>query len=171
MDYLVEFLDIGARVIKDPVMIESKMGQDNVLLNPEIRHLTGISPSFWVRDGEKIVHLSAEESHEAVFGGKAFAPSFDNTAMMPEPIANNMVKLEKKVLAFEATILDIDAKRISSMVGLHDKMSAHMDTTVKSLADFDEKLKAMQDFYDRKLLLSQVTYFICLLLMFLLKFL
>ncbi len=46
MDYLVEFLDIGARVIKDPVMIESKMGQDNVLLNPEIRPLTGISPSY-----------------------------------------------------------------------------------------------------------------------------
>jgi hypothetical protein len=170
MDYLVEFLEVGARVIKDPSLIEAKLNQDNVLLNPEIKHLAGISPSFWVREGDTISHIGLEASKEAVFSGKAFA-SFSDSIVMPEPIALNIVKLESMVKSYDAQIKDIDAKRISSVQGFHDKMSGHMDATVKSLAEFDEKLEAMQGFYERKLLLTQVTYFICLLGMFLLKFL
>lgn len=170
MDYLVEFFDIGARVIKDPSLIEAKKGQGNVLLNPDISHLRGISPSFWVRDGDKIGHIGIEESKEAVFSGKAFAPSFD-AVVMPEPITLNLIKLEKMVHEYDAQIKDIDARRISSTRGLHDKLSEHMEVTVKTLADFDDKLKKMQRVYERKVLLTQVAYFICLLGMFLLKFL
>lgn len=170
MDYLVEFSDIGARIIKDPNLIEQKLNQENVLLNPDISHLVGISPSFWVKENDKVGHIGIQESKEAVFSGKAFAPSFD-TMMMPEPITLNMIKLENMVLKYDDQIKDIDARRISSVQGLTDKMSAHMDSTVKSLAEFDEKLEAMQGFYERKLLITQATYFICLLGMFLLKFL
>lgn len=170
MDYLVEFLDIGARVIKDPSLIEAKKGQANVLLNPDISHLKGVSPSFWVRNGETITHMGLEESKEMIFGANSFTHSFHDMVLREPPIPAQS-KLETMVLDIQTKIQDIDARRISSVQGITDKMSAHMDTTVKSLADFDEKMKAMQDFYDRKLLLSQVTYFICLLGMFLLKFL
>lgn len=166
MDYLVEFLDIGARIIKDPSLIEAKKGQENVLLNPDISHLKGVSPSFWVKDGETITHMGLEESKEMIFGTNSF-----HDMVLREPPIPAQSKLETMVLDIQAKIQDIDARRLSSMVGLHDKMSEHMDTTVKSLADFDEKLEAMQGFYERKLLITQATYFICLLGMFLLKFL
>ena len=150
--------------------LKSKLNQENVLLNPDISHLVGISPSFWVKENDKVGHIGIQESRDAVFSGKAFAPGFASMAM-PDPVTLNLAKLEGMVNSYDAQIKDIDAKRISSIQGLHDKMSGHMDATVKSLAEFDEKLEAMQGFYERKLLLTQVTYFICLLGMFLLKFL
>lgn len=170
MDYLVEFLDIGARVIKDPSLIEAKKGQENVLLNPEIAHLKGVSPSFWVREGDTITHMGVEESKEMVFGANSFTHSFHDMVLREPPIPVQS-KLETMVLEIQSKIQDIDARRISSVNGLTDKMSEHMDVTVKSLAEFDEKLKVLQGFYERKLLLTQLTYFICLLGMFLLKFL
>ena len=157
MDYLVEFLDIGARVIKDPSLIEAKKGQANVSLNPEIAHLKGVSPSFWVRDGETITHMGLEESKEMIFGANSFTHSFHDMVLRDPPIPAQS-KLETMVLEIQSKIQDIDARRISSMNGITDKMSEHMDVTVKSLAQFDEKMKAMQGFYEKKLLVTQVSY-------------
>lgn len=51
-NYLVEFTEKGARIYKDPVIIEQKKNNPNVLLNPELPK--GVSPSFWIKDGNYI---------------------------------------------------------------------------------------------------------------------
>lgn len=66
MDYLVEFLEEGARLIKDPVLIEKKKNLPNILLNPNIKHLKGISPSFWYREGDRVRYRSFVESKKLV---------------------------------------------------------------------------------------------------------
>lgn len=171
MDFLVEFLDVGAKIIKDPTIIEAKKNNDNVILNPDISHLIGISPSFWVKDGDKVGHMGINESKEAVFTGKAFSPAFDDKAYFPEPIALNMIKLEQMVHSYDAQIKDIDAKRISTMSGLQEKLSEHIEVTAITLDTFEDMMKAMEKNYDKKVLKLQLTYFICLLGLFLLKFL
>ena len=61
MRYLVEFEQHGARIIKDPIEMESKKGLDNVLLDPDLTHLRGVSPSFWIKRGNEITIASEVE--------------------------------------------------------------------------------------------------------------
>ena len=93
MDFLVEFLDIGAKLIKDPKTIEEKKGQSNVLLNPDIKHLKGISPSFWVKDGDKIGYQNSSKSQEIAFNMSFTRKEIDTTTFIPEQISQNMIRL------------------------------------------------------------------------------
>jgi hypothetical protein len=64
-DILVEFNNnVGARIHRDPAIIQLKKHQDNVLLNPDIEHLKGISPSFWKKEGNNIVPMTHSEVNE-----------------------------------------------------------------------------------------------------------
>ena len=65
MSFLVEFNPHGARIIKDPVEIEAKKCQDNVLLNPDLSHLRGISPSFWVKKGS-CIEIASDLERESI---------------------------------------------------------------------------------------------------------
>lgn len=66
MEYLVEFLVSGARIIKDPDIIAKKKNEPNTLLNPDLKHLRGVSPSFWVKKGDMIETLTTGEAVAAV---------------------------------------------------------------------------------------------------------
>lgn len=163
MDFLVEFSEHGARIIKDPSLIESKKSQPNVLINPEISHLAGISPSFWVKDGDKVGHMGINESKEAVFSGKIFAPAFDDKIYIPEPIVTNMVKIEK-------TLLENDAKHTESVQEIYKKIDSCHDVILLIIEDFRDEFQAAQEINRKKFLKLQIAYFICLLSLFLLKF-
>lgn len=64
-EILIEFTNSGARIIRDPNIISIKKQQDNVLLNPDTSHLSGISPSFWKKDGKAIVSMDRDELTKA----------------------------------------------------------------------------------------------------------
>lgn len=58
--YIVEFTENGAKIYKDPIIIEQKKNQDNVLLNPELP--IGVSPSFWKKDNDNIAIISFDDA-------------------------------------------------------------------------------------------------------------
>lgn len=51
-NYLVIFMEYGARIEKDPVLIEKYKNNSNVLYNPELPH--GVPIEFWVKNKNKI---------------------------------------------------------------------------------------------------------------------
>lgn len=175
MDFLVEFLDIGARLIKDPKMIEEKKGQDNVLLNPDIGHLKGISPSFWVKDGNSIAHQDSAKSKEIAFNMSFTRKEVDATVFVPEQISQNMIRLEKliedKSEKVDEQFNKIDAQHIEDIKTLHDKMGQQKEIYSAILDEFEEKLNSVTTVYAKKILIAQSLSFICLLAMILLKFL
>lgn len=51
-NYLVIFMEYGARIEKDPIAIDKYKGNSNVLYNPELPH--GVPPKYWIKEGNKI---------------------------------------------------------------------------------------------------------------------
>lgn len=70
MKYLVEFEQHGARIIKDPQEIEAKKDQDNVLISPDLGHLRGVSPSFWVKKGS-CIEIASDLERESILDANA----------------------------------------------------------------------------------------------------
>jgi hypothetical protein len=100
MDILVEFLEgSGARIIKDPYLIAQKIDLPNVLLNPEIKHLNGISPSFWIKNGQKIEAIDPEAAKKIVFESES-----DSGSLTPQ----KLVLFDTKLKEIKA---QIDAQR------------------------------------------------------------
>lgn len=59
---LVEFGEYGARIYKDPAIIEQKKDQPNCFINPDTTAVLGISPVYWKIDlYGKIVKCSEED--------------------------------------------------------------------------------------------------------------
>ena len=123
---LVEFGEYGARIYKDPKIIEQKMSQDNVLVNPDISHLKGISPSFWVKNGSLIEAITPQEAHKMVFESEV-----EGGMIAPQ----KMVSFEEKLREVKK---DFDAQR-----------DRHVHYLLKALKserkDLDEELKALED--------------------------
>ena len=67
-NYLVEFTESGARIHKDPSVIETKKHQDNVLLNPKLP--VGVSPAFWKKQENEIVVINVKEVKQLLNMGK-----------------------------------------------------------------------------------------------------
>ncbi len=51
-NYLVIFMEYGARIEKDPAIIEKYKNGSNVLYNPELPH--GVPTEYWIKDKNKI---------------------------------------------------------------------------------------------------------------------
>lgn len=62
-NYLVIFMEYGARIEKDPAMIDKYKNNSNVLLNPELPH--GVPPLYWVKDKNKI-GIRSDSPYKAV---------------------------------------------------------------------------------------------------------
>jgi hypothetical protein len=130
MDYLVEFLESGgARVIKDPLLIAKKRDLPNVLLSPDISHLTGVSPSFWVREGDTIGAKHPQESLKQVLEHLSENHSFttENDKLF-SPDSKFILKIE-----------EIDARREKDMHNVLRAMSHDKKEVLKNIEDLDEK--------------------------------
>jgi hypothetical protein len=125
MDYLVEFLDTGARVIKDPHLVDKKRHLPNVLLNPKISHLRGISPSFWMRDGEGISVKDFNESKKQVLDSIEDFHSFATEKDLPFSSSSK----------FFTKISEIDAKHDEKIMNLHTKIMFHHDDIYTKLRE------------------------------------
>lgn len=123
MDFLVEFLEKGgAWVIKDPTLIAAKKDSPDVLLNPVISHLRGVSPSFWKRVGDTI-EMCEELKSTNTQGG-----TFDYSLV---PTLNPHIQdLEKKVHEVKCFV---DAKH-------HELQSTHTIDLANQRSKFDHEL-------------------------------
>lgn len=163
MDILVEFTgEVGARIIKDPRVIAQKMNGDNVLLNPDMKHLAGISPSFWVKNGDQIDAISPELAHKMVFESED-----EKGSLTPQKLISFEAKL-KEVKA------DIDAKRDEDMHNLlraltHQK--TQVDVEIGDLrAEFKPLIEmAISDLKNRQRKIELLS-FLYLIAMILIKF-
>lgn len=121
MDYLVEFLEQGgARIIKDPMLIDRKKELPNVLLNPDVRHLRGVSPSFWVRKGDEIVAEDVSVIQSKVKSDEVHSYSTPKDAPFSQ------------TSKFIAKIEEIDAKQDEQIKSLGLQMSLYRrDISIK----------------------------------------
>lgn len=165
MDYLVEFLESGgARIIKDPLLIERKKDSSNVLLNPDIRHLRGISPSFWIKEGETIVAHSAEMTQKMVLESLDEVHPFAAPGDAPFSQSGQFI----------AKIEEIDARQDEQIKNLSTKIMFHHDDIYSKLRelklelDMKDHLHAAQIKSMKKL--GAILYFSCILAILLLKF-
>jgi len=164
MDILVEFTgEVGARIIKDPRIIAQKMNNDNVLLNPDTKHLQGISPSFWVRNGSQVDAISREMAHKMVFESEV-----ETKELTPQ----KMVTFEAKLKEVKA---DIDAKRDEDMHNLLRALKHQKVELGVEIADLRAELKpifeqAISDLKKRQRKIELLS-FLYLIAMILIKFL
>ena len=129
MDYLVEFLESGARIIKDPLLIEKKKDLPNVMLNPDVSHLKGVSPSFWVKEGDTIGTLHPQESLKMVMDSLEEKHSFDGPSDAPLSSTSKFVtKLE-----------EIDAKREQDMHNLLKALKHSEKDMLRNVGEIDDK--------------------------------
>lgn len=121
MDYLVEFLEQGgARIIKDPMLIDRKKDLPNVLLNPDVRHLRGVSPSFWVRKGNEIVAEDISVIRSKVESDEVHSFSTPRDAPFSQ------------TSKFIAKLNEIDARQDEQIKLLSEQMSLHRkDISIK----------------------------------------
>jgi replicative superfamily II helicase len=99
-DFLVEFMPHGARIHKDPLVIEAKMGQDNVALNPNIQAVLNISPAFWklgvnntvetCTEKEALEILNSERNKVALYDAVSNLPSSEDRKKMLKDLVNEM---------------------------------------------------------------------------------
>jgi hypothetical protein len=165
MDFLVEFLESGARIIKDPILVEKKKDSPNVILNPDLSHLKGISPSFWVKEGNTIGTLHPNESLKQVMDSLSETHPFD---LPGEAAFSGDSKFIQK-------IEEIDAKREQDLHNVlkamaHDKKDLQSDIT-----ELDDRfLMIIQDLeyqIKKKEAKAKKLFFIYILIMILVKFL
>lgn len=165
MDYLVEFLEVGARVIKDPLLIEKKKDLPNVLLNPDLSHLRGVSPSFWVKDGAVVGSLTPEQSRKIVMESLDDGHSYDTIADAPfSKDSKIMAKIEQIDAQQDAKIKKIEFKIVDLVDELYSKIG-----DLQLDLELQEKLHAEQIKSLRKSVMG--VGFLCTLALLLLKFL
>lgn len=164
MDFLVEFTgEIGARIIKDPNIFQKKKDQDNVLINPDIGHLKGISPSFWVKKEHLIDSVSPEDAYKIVFESEN-----EKGSITPE----RLISFDKKFNEIKA---EIDAKRDED---IHNVLRALKHQKIEigvEIADLRQELKpmieeAISDLKNRQRKIELLS-FLYLIAMILIKFL
>lgn len=163
MDFLVEFSESGgARVIKDPVLVEKKRDQANVLVNPDLSHLKGISPSFWIRNNDQIEAISPELAHKMVFESED-----EKGSLTPQ-----------KLVSFEAKLkevkTEIDAKRDEDMHNLLRALKHQKVEMGAEISDLRAELKpmieeAISDLKNRQRKIELLS-FLYLIAMILIKF-
>jgi len=163
MDILVEFtVEVGSRIIKDPRIISLKMGNDNVLFNPDVKHLQGVSPSFWVRNGDQVDAISPELAHKMVFESED-----EKGSLTPQKLVSFEAKL-KEVKA------DIDAKRdedIHNLLRALKHQKTQVDVEIGDLrAEFKPLIEeAISDLKNRQRKIELLS-FLYLIAMILIKF-
>jgi hypothetical protein len=165
MDYLVEFVESGgARIIKDPLLIDRKKDSPNVLLNPDIRHLRGVSPSFWIKEGDSIVARSSEETQKMVL------ESIDEV----HPFATAVDAPFSQSSKFIAKIEEIDARQDEQIKNLSTKIMFHHDDMYSKLRELKLELDMKDHLHEAQIKsmkkIGAVLYFSCILAMLLLKF-
>jgi hypothetical protein len=128
-DILVEFTgNVGARIIKDPRIIAEKAGQDNVLLNPDTKHLQGISPSFWVKNGNSVEAITPQEAQKLVFDSES-----SGGMLTPQ----KLVSFEEKLKEVKG---EIDAKRDQDMHYLLRALKNQRKDIDEEILGLDDKL-------------------------------
>lgn len=165
MDFLVEFLETGgARIIKDPLLIEKKKGLPNVLLSPDISHLKGVSPSFWVREGNTIGTHTPEIMRSIVLDSLTEEHPFSSPQDAP-------FSSESK---FILKIEEIDAKREQDMHNILKSMSLEKKETQRNLIELEENFLQLIENLRAEIKLKESKakklFFIYILVMILLKF-
>jgi hypothetical protein len=122
--YLVIFTkNNGAKIIKDPEYVSMHRDDPDALFNPELPK--GISPSLWVKDGNKI---SVKESDITTFvEAKGIDETFINTKITRlenEKIALNkhLNILDKKIKKYKIIIVSFGII-IAALVG---KIACHL---------------------------------------------
>lgn len=166
MDYLVEFLESGgARIIKDPLLISKKQGLPNTMLNPPIDHLKGISPSFWIQDGEVIGAHSPEIMQQMVKDSLSESHPFSKESDLPFSPDSKFIQ----------KITEIDAKQDEQIKYLMEKMLFHHDDMYFKMnelkLDLDMKNKLQEEQIKSIKKIGMIISFSCILTMILLKFL
>jgi len=165
MDYLVEFLESGARIIKDPLLVQKKKDLPNVILNPDLSHLKGVSPSFWVKEGDTIGTLHTNESMKQVMDSLSEVHPYSTPQDAPFSVDSKFIK----------KLEEIDAKRENDMHNVLRAMSHDKKDMIGNLWELEEKfLLIIQDVeHDIKKKHRQLKMlsFLYILLMILLKFL
>lgn len=145
MDYLVEFLETGARIIKDPLLISKKKHLPNVLLSPDISHLKGVSPSFWIKEGDTIGAHAPEEIRKKVTESLSEDHPFSSAADAPfSPDSKFIVKLE-----------EIDAKRENDLHNLMKAMAYDRKFLITKIDEMDLKFTQIVSDFDQQLLKKQ----------------
>lgn len=176
MDYLVEFLESGARIIKDPTLIEKKKGLPNTILNPEIKHLKGISPSFWYQDGDQVAHLPLDATRKNVITPISEGHSFDTDRIkiQEEKAQEIYAKLDKVEKAFLDITSELDAKRHADMHNILKSMAHDRKELMSTIWEIDEKymiiVKDLEEQLNKKNKKLQVATFLYILAVILLKF-
>jgi hypothetical protein len=145
MDFLVEFLESGARIIKDPILVEKKKDSPNVILNPDLSHLKGISPSFWVKEGNTIGTLHPNESLKQVMDSLSENHPFD---LPGEAIFSSDSKFIQK-------IEEIDAKRENDLHNLMKAMAYDRKFLTTKIDEMDLKFTQIVANLDQQLLKKQ----------------
>lgn len=131
MDILVEFTgEVGARIVKDPRIIAEKIGKDNVLLNPDTKHLQGISPSFWVKNGDLIEAISPESAHKMVFEGEIHSGDYSPGARLS--VDAKMQKMRQ----------EIDAKRDEDIHNVLKTLKLHKSELEVEMKDLEARIDA-----------------------------
>jgi hypothetical protein len=165
MDYLVEFLESGARIIKDPLLVQKKKDLPNVIMNPDLSHLKGVSPSFWVKEGDTIGTLHPNESMKQIIDSLSEVHPYSTPQDAPFSADSKFIK----------KLEEIDAKRETDMHNVLRAMSHDKKDMIGNLWELEEKfLMIIQDVeYNIKKKHQQLKMlsFFYILLMILLKFL
>lgn len=166
MDYLVEFLESGgARIIKDPLLIDKKKHLPNVLLSPDLSHLKGVSPSFWIKEGDTIGAHTPSVMEKMV--KESLSETHPFTTPQDLPFASDSKFISK--------LEEFDAKRESDMHNVLRAMSHDKKDLLAEITDLDGKYSLIiQDIeYQIKKKEDKVKklFFIYILIMVLLKFL
>lgn len=60
-DRLLIFTQTGARLEKDPLVIEKYKGHPNTVLNPDLSKVVGLSPHFWKLDDGQVLPVPVED--------------------------------------------------------------------------------------------------------------
>jgi len=145
MDFLVEFLESGARIIKDPLLISKKKHLPNVLLSPDISHLKGVSPSFWVREGDTIGTHTPQEIKKKVFESLNEDHSFSSSTDAPfSSDSKFIVKLK-----------EIDAKRENDLHNLMKAMTYDRKLLTTKIDEIDHKFTQIVSALDQQLIKKQ----------------
>lgn len=58
---VVIFTENNARILRNPIELESLRAMDNTVINPDLTKLTGIPPHLWKQSGDQIVPLTSKE--------------------------------------------------------------------------------------------------------------
>jgi hypothetical protein len=166
MDFLVEFLESGgARIIKDPLLVEKKKDLPNVLLSPDISHLRGISPSFWIREENTIGSKRPDESLKEIV--KSLSEVHPFSSPQDAPFSSDSKFIEK--------LEEFDAKREKDLHNVLRAITHDKKELLAEISDLDGKYHLIiQDIeYQIKKKEDKVKklFFIYILVMILLKLL